>query len=445
MNLSETQYAMNGDLGVAYRTLGEGPRDVLVMPNWFSNVEGWWEIPEFVRWFEEIGTFTRCVFFDQPGTGVSDPISFDNPPSLEQWVDSARVVLDAAGSSEAAVVAVDGAFPIAALFAATYPARTSALVGFDAWARIAIDEDFEFGFDSETLEQLLTGIEGLWGTGETQHTLNWDMPWNEEVRKRWARLEREMASPRTTSRMLRLLAQLDVREVLPTIRTPTLIVHHAENPVFPLDHGRYLAEHIPGAKLVAVPGRNLYPVFDDWRELIEELREFLTGTRGDQADEDRMLATVLFTDIVESTSRAAKMGDSGWRALLDAHDAVVRSQLARFRGHEVKTVGDGFLATFDGPQRAIKCAIAIRESVQPLGLEIRAGLHTGECEKRGKDVGGIAVHIGARVASEAAVSEVLVSSTVKDLVVGSGLSFEDRGSHELKGVPGEWRLFAVAS
>ena len=187
MNLSETQYAMNGDLGVAYRTLGEGPRDVLVMPNWFSNVEGWWEIPEFVRWFEEIGTFTRCVFFDQPGTGVSDPISFDNPPSLEQWVDSARVVLDAAGSSEAAVVAVDGAFPTAALFAATYPARTSALVGFDAWARIAIDEDFEFGFDSETLEQLLTGIEGLWGTGETQHTLNWDMPWNEEVRATWAR------------------------------------------------------------------------------------------------------------------------------------------------------------------------------------------------------------------------------------------------------------------
>jgi class 3 adenylate cyclase len=436
---------MNGDLAVAYRILGDGPRDVLVMPNWFSNVEGWWEIPEFVRWFEEIGTFTRSIFFDQPGTGVSDPISFDDPPSLEQWMDSARVVLDAAGSNEAAVVAVDGAFPIAALFAATYPARTSALVGFDGWARLAVDEDFEFGFDSETLEQLMIGIEGLWGTGETQHTLNWDMPWNEEVRKRWARLEREMASPRTAAKMLRLLAQLDVRDVLPTIRTPTLIVHHAENPVFPPEHGRYLAEHIPGAKLVAVPGRNLYPVFDDWRELSEELREFLTGTRGEAADDDRMLATVLFTDIVDSTSRAAKMGDSGWRALLDAHDAVVRSQLVRFRGHEIKTVGDGFLATFDGPQRAIKCALAVREAVKPLGLEVRAGLHTGECERRGVDVGGIAVHIGARVASEASASEVLVSSTVKDLVVGSGLAFEDRGARELKGVPGEWRLYAVAS
>ena len=244
--------------------------------------------------------------------------------------------------------------------------------------------------------------------------------------------------------MIRLIAELDVRDVLPTIRTPTLIIHHAEDTAFPLEHGRYLAEHIPGAQLVVVPGHNAWCLFDDWRELLDEVREFITGTRGEQADDDRMLATVLFTDIVDSTKRAAEIGDRRWRELLDAHDAIVRSQLGRFRGHEVKTVGDGFLATFDGPQRAIKCALAIRETLQPLGLEVRAGLHTGECEMRGDDVGGIAVHIGARVVGEARASEVLVSSTVKDLVIGSGILFEDRGSKALKGVPDEWRLFSVA-
>jgi len=435
---------MNGDLAVAYQVVGDGPLDLVVMPNWFSNVEAWWDLPEFVRWSEYLSGFCRLIWFDQPGTGISDPISLESPPSLEQWVDSARVVLDAVGSSEAAVLAADGAFATAALFAATYPARTTAIVSFEGYARIAWDEEFRIGMDPETLEGLLEGAIGLWGTGEFQHTLNWDMPWNEEIRKRWARLERQMASPQTARRMLRLLTELDVRDVLGTIRAPALILHHGEDPLFPLDHARYLAEHIPNAKLVVLPGRNVYPFFDDWRSILEEVREFLTGARGEAVDEDRMLATVLFTDIVGSTSRAAKMGDSGWRALLDAHDAVVRSQLARFRGREVKTVGDGFLATFDGPQRAIKCAVAVREAVRPLGLEVRAGLHTGECEIRGTDVGGIAVHIGARVASEAGASEVLVSSTVKDLVVGSGIAFADRGTHELKGVPGEWHLYAVS-
>ena len=444
MIIPETRFTMNGDLAVAYQVHGEGPRDVVMMPNWFSNIEACWDLPEFARWFEYLTSFARVIVFDQPGTGVSDPISLDDPPSLEQWADSARVVLDAAGSSEAAVMSVDGAFPAAALFAATYPARTTALIAFDAYARTTADENYPFGFDAETLDGLLTGLVGLWGTGQNQQAVNWDMPWNEEIRKRWARYERQMAAPRTASRIFKLLAELDVRDVLPSIRTPTLILHHAENPVFPLEHGRYLAEHIPGAKLVLVPGRNMYPLFDDWREILDETREFLTGTRGEPVDDDRMLATVLFTDIVESTNRAARMGDSGWHALLDAHDAIVRSQLARFRGHEVKNVGDGFLATFDGPQRAIKCALAVREAVQPLGIEVRAGLHTGECERRGEDIGGIAVHIGARVANEAAPSEVLVSSTVKDLVVGSGITFEERGAHELKGVPGEWRLYAVS-
>jgi class 3 adenylate cyclase len=445
MNIPETRYAMNGDLAVAFQVIGDSGPDVLVMPNWFSNVEAIWDVPEMRRWFEALASFTRVILFDQPGTGVSDPISFESPPTLEQWVDTARVVLDAAGSSEVTVACVDGAFGCAALLCATHPARIKGFIAMDCYARTSWDEDYPFGIPSEVLDDLVAGIVGLWGTGEAQHSINWDMPWNDEIRKTWARYERQMATPKVAERVLRLLADLDVRQVLPAIRCPTLVLHHAESTTFSIEHGQYIAEHIPDAKLVTLPGRNMYPIFDDWRDSLEEVREFITGTRGEKAEEDRMLATVLFTDIVESTSRAARMGDSGWRALLDAHDAVVRSQLARFRGHEVKTVGDGFLATFDGPQRAIKCALAIRESMRPLGIEVRAGLHTGECEKRGEDVGGIAVHIGARVASEAGASEVLVSSTVKDLVVGSGLAFEDRGSHELKGVPGEWRLFAVAS
>jgi len=445
MNIPETRYAMNGDLAVAYQVFGDGPRDILVIPNWFTNVEAWWEMPEFVRWFEYIASFARLILFDQPGTGVSDPISFDAPPSLEQWVDSARVVLDAAGSEEAALLAVDGAFPIAALFAATYPARTTALVSFDGYARLLVGDDYPFGMERQTLEDLLGAIDGLWGTGATQATLNWDVVWTEELTNRWARLERQMASPAVARKMYRLLAELDVTDILPSIQAPTLVVHHAESPIFNADYGRYIADHVPNAKLVLIPGQNSWPIFDDWRENLDEVREFITGTRGEAVVEDRMLATVLFTDIVDSTSRAARIGDRAWRSLLDAHDAVIRAQLGKFRGFEVKTVGDGFIATFDGPQRAIRCALAVRDAMKPLGIEMRAGLHTGECEIRGEDIGGIAVHIGARVAHEAGPSEVLVSSTVKDLVVGSGIAFEDRGQRALKGVPGEWRLFAVGT
>ncbi len=445
MRIPETQFAMNGDLAVAYQVLGDGPRDLLFLPNFLTNCEAAWEVPEIRRWMEHIATFTRYIAFDQPGTGVSDPISLDAPPSLEQWIDSARVVLDAVGSTEAAVICNDGGVGSGALFAATYPSRVSAFVAVDGYARTRWDEDYPFGTPPDFFDDLLEGIAAVWGTGALQQSVNWDVAWNEEMLRAFARFERQAASPRMARQMFRFVSDLDVRDILPTIRCPTLVIHHAENPAFSLEHGRYLAEHIPDAKLVVVPGRNFYPLFDDWREIMDEIREFLTGTRGGGADEDRVLATVLFTDIVDSTSRAAKMGDRAWRGLLDAHDAIVRSQLERFRGREVKTVGDGFLATFDGPQRAIKCAIAIRESVHPLGIEIRAGLHTGECEMRGEDVGGIAVHIGARVATEAGPSDVLVSSTVKDLVVGSGIAFEDRGAHALKGVPDEWRLFAVTT
>jgi class 3 adenylate cyclase len=285
----------------------------------------------------------------------------------------------------------------------------------------------------------------MWGSGNNQHVANPDMPWNEEIRATWARMERLAASPATRALMMPLMTEVDVRAVLPTIRVPTLVVHHAEDAIIPPAKGRYIAEHIPGAKYVELPGRNWYhSVEPGWRASFQEIAEFLTGHQADVAD-DRVLATVLFTDIVNSTRRASEIGDRDWHALLDAHDAVVRSQLAGFRGREVNTSGDGFLATFDGPQRAIRCAMAIRDAVQALGIQVRAGLHTGECEVRGDDIGGIAVHIGARVSALAGPNDVLVSSTVRDLVIGSGLEFEERGAHELKGVPGEWRLFAVAS
>jgi len=284
----------------------------------------------------------------------------------------------------------------------------------------------------------------MWGTGEYQHVINPDMPWNEEIRATWARLERLAASPGTVTLMLSLVVGMDVRAVLPTIRVPTLVLHHTDDQFNVPAMGKYVADHISGAKYVELPGRNAYHCVEPWRPSFHEINAFLTGHQADVAD-DRVLATVLFTDIVDSTRRAAEIGDRDWHALLDAHDAVVRSQLARFRGREVNTSGDGFLAMFDGPQRAIRCAMAIRDAVQALGIEVRAGLHTGECEVRGDDIGGIGVHIGARVSALAGPNDVLVSSTLRDLVIGSGLEFEDRGAHTLKGVPGEWRLFAVAS
>jgi class 3 adenylate cyclase len=274
--------------------------------------------------------------------------------------------------------------------------------------------------------------------------MNPDMPWNEEIRAAWARMERLSASPGIVASMMPMAAEMDVRALLPAVRVPTLVIHHTDDLVIPPRWGKDVADRIPGAKYVELPGRNMYHYVEPWRESFREIAEFLTGQQAEVAD-DRVLATVLFTDIVDSTRRAAEMGDRDWHALLDAHDAVVRSQLARFRGHEVNTSGDGFLAMFDGPQRAIRCAMAIRDAVQTLGIQVRAGLHTGECEVRGDDIGGIAVHIGARVSALAGAHQVLVSSTLRDLVIGSGLEFEDRGTQQLKGVPGEWRLFAVAS
>jgi class 3 adenylate cyclase/pimeloyl-ACP methyl ester carboxylesterase len=432
---SETRYAMNGDLRVAYRASGEGARDIVFVANWFTNCEVFPELPPIQGWVEAMTSLGRLIFFDQPGTGASDVVTPGALPTMEQWADSITAVLDELGSSEAVLVAVGGSLAPAALFAATHPSRTTALVVLESYADPSGIAD---------REEAIAAMVAMWGTGEIQHVLNPDMPWNEQIRAAWARFERLAASPGTVALMMPLVSELDVRALLPSVRVPTLVVHHTDDPFIPTEWGKYVADHISDAKYVELPGCNMYHFVEPWRESFQEIAEFLTGHRAEVAD-DRVLATVLFTDIVDSTRRAAEMGDRDWGALLDAHDAVVRAQLNRFRGREVNTAGDGFLAMFDGPQRAIRCAMAIRDAVQALGIEVRAGLHTGECEVRGDDIGGIGVHIGARVSALAGPNEVLVSSTLRDLVIGSGLEFEERGAHELKGVPGEWHLFAVAS
>jgi class 3 adenylate cyclase len=431
---------MSGDLRVAYRASAQGPRDIVFVPMWASNCEIVPELPFIQGWIEAMTSLGRLIFFDQPGTGASDPVTAGASPTLEQWADSITAVLDDLGSSEAVLVAGVGAVATGALFAATHPSRTSGLVVLEGYANQMAERT-----EGPTPDQTFDAVVTMWGTGEMAHAFNPDMPWNEEVRAAWARAERLSLSPGTFALMMPLLAKMDVRALLPAVRVPTLVLHHIDDLVIPPAWGRDVADRIPGAKYVELAGRNMWHFVEpDWRSSFQRVAEFLTGHSAEVAD-DRILATVLFTDIVGSTQRAAEMGDRDWSALLDAHDAVVRAQFARFRGREVKTSGDGFLAMFDGPQRAIRCAMAIRDAVHTLGIQVRAGLHTGECELRGDDIGGIAVHIGARVSALAGPNEVLVSSTLRDLVIGSGLEFEDRGAHELRGVPGEWHLLAVAS
>ena len=436
---SETRYALNGDLRVAYRASAEGERDIVFVFT-STNCEVFPELPSLQGWVEAMTSLGRLIFFDPSGTGASDPLTSGTPPTLESWADSITAVLDDLGSSEAVMLAIDGAFAASVLFAATHPSRTAALVVLEGFADPMAERT-----EGVDLEEAVAAFVGMWGTGEFQHLSNPDMPWNEEIRATWARHERLAASPGILAQMMPLIVEMDVRALLPTIRVPTLVLQHTDDQFSVREWGKYIADHISGAKYVELPGHNAYHFVEPgWRASFQEIAQFLTGQQPDVAD-DRVLATVLFTDIVDSTRRAAEMGDRDWHALLDAHDAVVRSQLARYRGREVNTSGDGFLATFDGPQRAIRCAMSIRDAVQTLGIQVRAGLHTGECEVRGDDIGGIGVHIGARVSALAGPNEVLVSSTLRDLVIGSGLEFEERGAHELKGVPGEWRLFAVAS
>ena len=439
---SPTRYAKSGEVHIAYRTLGSGPVDVVVAEQWFSNVEIEREVRPLARFNDRLSEFARVIRFDKRGVGLSDPVPATALPTLEEWMDDLRAVLDDIGSEKAAIVtAMAGGF-MACVFAATYPDRVRALVIIDGFARLTRADDYPWGLTAGQARDLMESFESAWGTGIMLDLFDPDDADDVALRESWGRYERHSVSPGTSGAMVDMINATDIRGILPAIRVPTLVVARADSPVVSA-HGRYLAERIAGATYVELPGRGSLLWSGDQDALLREIEHFVTGSRP-APRHDRVLATVLFTDIVGSTDRAAEIGDARWRELLAEHDQLVRRALDRFEGREVKTTGDGFLATFDGPARAIRCAQAIHEFLRAIGVDVRAGLHTGEIDLVDGDVGGIAVHLGARVMAKADAGDTVVSSTVKDLVVGSGIAFEDRGEHQLRGVPGTWRLFAVS-
>jgi class 3 adenylate cyclase len=438
---STTRYARAGDVSIAYQVVGSGPVDVVFAPGFISHVELTWEDPLWTPHYERLASFSRLVLFDKRGTGLSDPVP--GPATLDERTDDLLAVMDAAESERAAIFGISEGGSMAALFAATFPQRTSSLVLYGAWPRMLRAPDFPFGIEPKELAKLVA-LADRWGEGVALSSFAPSLASDPRARESWARLQRAAASPGMVRDLFRLYPDLDIRDILPAIRAETLVLHRAGDRVVPVGCGRYLAEHIPGARYVELQGDDHLWIAGDTDALLDEVEEFVTGSRH-SPEPDRILATILFTDIVGSTEQAAVTGDQRWAAVLAAHHAAVRRQLERFRGREIDTAGDGFFVAFDGPARGIRCAVAIRDAVRSLGLEIRAGLHTGECEKVGDKLTGIAVNVGARVVGLAGSGEVLVSSTVVDLVAGSGLVFEDRGEHELKGVPGPRRLFAVAA
>jgi pimeloyl-ACP methyl ester carboxylesterase/class 3 adenylate cyclase len=437
-----TRYALNGDAHIAYQVFGEGDLNLVFVPGFVSNIEHYWEMPRVPDLLERLGSFARVAIFDKRGTGLSDPVA--EPPPLEQRMDDMQAVMDAAGMKRAALFGVSEGGPASVLFAATYPDRTSALVLYGSTPRFRTDSDISWGATDEQVELMLAQTSRTWGDGALLNVFAPAAAEDPGMKEVWGRFQRASASPAMARAVVEALFEIDVRDILPTIRVPTLLLHRIGDLVAPVEGARLMAERIPNARLVEFEGADHVPFTGDFDPVLDEMEEFLTGTRHARPL-DRVLATVMFTDIVDSTRRAADAGDRGWRELIERHDELTRRQLERFRGQEVKTLGDGFLATFDGPARAIECACAIRDGVGTHGLEVRAGLHTGECELYGDDVRGMAVNIGARVGALADANEVLVSSTVKDLVVGADLEFTERGEHELKGVPGKWRLYAAAA
>jgi pimeloyl-ACP methyl ester carboxylesterase len=429
----DTRYAKSGEVHIAYQVFGDGPVNLVWVPGFVSNVETIWDEPDVARWLLRLGSYARVAMFDKRGTGMSDAVP--DIPGLDQRMDDLRAVMDAAGMERAAIYGISEGGPLSLLFAATYPDRCRALVLYGAFAR-------SFATEAERTT-MLRYIDSAWGTGAGFSRFAPSRA-NDLAFQRWfGRFERTGASPSAAAAVTRLNMQIDVSNILPTIRVPTLVIHRTGDRGVPVESGRFLAEHIPGARLLEFRGDDhMAAIGDNGMEIADAIGEFLTGAKAPIAV-DTVLATVLFTDIVGSTEKAAALGDRRWRDLLENHHAAVRRNLNRFRGREVKTTGDGFLAAFDGPARGVRCACAIADEIRPFGIDVRAGLHTGECEVMGDDYGGIAVHIGARVAALAGAGEVFVSSTVKDLVAGSGLRFNDLGMRSLKGVPGEWRIFAV--
>ena len=451
MDAPEVRYARSGDVSIAYQVVGEGPFDIVYVPGSFSNVELAWTNPSIAAFYGRLSSIGRLILFDRRGTGLSDRVA-DIPP-LETRMDDVRAVMDAAGSERAAIIGASEGGPMTLLFGATYPERAWAAVVYGGFVKGSWSPEFPYEPTVAEVEQnLATAAAEAWGTRErVLHAMHWLAPSaadDEQEVAWWERYRRQSVSPGAAASLARMRLDVDISGLLPAIRVPTLIVHREGDRACDVRASRYMAEKIPGARYVELQGIDHAPWYGDSGAILDAIDDFLTETWKDAEHEpepDSVLATILFTDLVGSTAKAVELGDRAWRELLTAHNERVRRQLARFRGREVDTAGDGFFASgFDGPARAIRCACAIVDSVRELGLDVRAGLHTGECELIDGKIGGIAVNIGARVAAEAGPGEVLVSSTVKDLVAGSGLAFQERGAHELKGIPGEWRLYAVA-
>lgn len=435
-----TRYVKSDDVHIAYQVIGEGPLDLLFVPGFVSHIEEIWQSPAASSFLRRLASFSRLILFDKRGTGMSDRGS--QVFTLEQRMHDVRAILDEVGSDRAALFGVSEGGPMSLLYAATYPERTSALILYGSYAKRSWAPDYPFGWKNEQWQRVLENIERNWGTPQGINIEMWapSLAQDPSASERMASYFRAAASPGAAAAIMKMNREIDVRHVLSAIRTPTLILHRVGDRVSEIEHARIMAHGIPDAKLVELPGIDHTFWVNDNGALLGQIEQFLTGKRH-AYESERVLATVLFTDIVGSTEQAVALGDNSWRELLTAFYAKVREVIRNFRGREINIAGDGFFAAFDGPARAIRCAGAIREAVRSLGLEVRCGLHTGECELVGEDLAGIAVHIGARVAALAAPGEVLVSQTVRDLVAGSGLSFEEHGVHTLKGVPSEWRLF----
>jgi class 3 adenylate cyclase len=433
----ETRYARSGDLHIAYQVFGAGSVDLVLVPGFISNVEETWDNPSAARWLERLGRFARVIAFDKRGTGLSDRAG--SVPSLDERMDDARAVMDAAQSERSVLLDISEGGSLAALFAASHPDRCASLILYGAFAKFSSWYPTE-----EKLAAFYRYVEEKWGTGESVWKYAPSMADDAGFKKIWARHERVGATPAAAKALMQMNQEIDISGVLSLIRVPTLVIHRTQDTAVSIEAGRYLAQHIPGARLAEFAGADHLPyIGESADDIADEVQEFVTGSRPD-VEPDRVLATVLLTDIVGSTKRASDLGDRRWRTLLDQHDDLVRQEISRFRGREVKSLGDGFLATFDGPARAVRCATAIAEAVKALGLEVRCGVHTGEIEMKGEDIGGIAVHIAARIAALAEGGQVLVSRTVRDLVAGSNLRLEERGAYTLKGLSESIPLFAVA-
>ena len=441
----ETRYVKTDDgVDIAYQVVGDGPLDIVLVMGLLWHVEFQWTDPALASCLRRLAGMGRLIMFDKRGSGLSDRVAPDKLPTLEQRMSDLQAVLDEVGASRVAIFAESEGGPTSLMYAATFPERVEALVLFGSFARLAQADDQPWGVALDRVEQTIELFRAGWGRAETSTLFAPSLADQPGAGEWLAALARNAGSPGTIATMLQMVLATDARHLLPTISAPTLVIHRRGDLICPVEGGRYLAERIPGSRYVELEGTDHAFWTDNADAVFDETEEFLTGVKPVH-DIDRVLATVLFTDIVGSTDRAAQLGDRRWRELLDAHDRAVRTQLERFRGREIKTIGDAFLATFDGPGRAIQCAAAIRDATRVLGLDVRAGLHTGEIELRGDDIVGMAVHIGARVSSLASAGEILVSSSVPPLVAGSQITFAPRGEHALKGVPGSWQIFAVAS